>query len=189
MKTQISTQEQIDKIFENSDIFKEFRKYFNMSQEGQNDYTIGCIKTANAIMPIVNELTNIVLKQSDLICLSNEVRLNLLVSALEGGSNYWYLLGARSVNEVEEYLNKDDAGLPFAFQMMRAIERGASIRVFDCETGEKLGYINLESIKNAEEIMLRDYPEQYAIAKQDEGDADTGDIWFQLSVMGEVVYG
>ncbi len=46
----------IEKIIEQNPMFVSFRKYFNQVQDGKNDYEKGCIKTANAMMPVISQL-------------------------------------------------------------------------------------------------------------------------------------
>lgn len=46
----------IEKIIEQNPIFASFRKYFNQDQQDKNDYEVGCIQTANALMPVIGEL-------------------------------------------------------------------------------------------------------------------------------------
>lgn len=46
---------------QNDSMFQAFSKFYGMEQDGQNDYTTGCIQTANALMPA---LTNLLLKAS-----------------------------------------------------------------------------------------------------------------------------
>ena len=34
-------------------IYKSFKKYYGLNQTGKNDYEVGCIQAANAIMPVL----------------------------------------------------------------------------------------------------------------------------------------
>jgi hypothetical protein len=47
---------EINKLIEANPMFKSFRKYYGMEQAGKNDYEVGCIQTANALMPIIVKL-------------------------------------------------------------------------------------------------------------------------------------
>lgn len=48
--------EQLQLILDSNPMFKSFRKYFEMIQEGKNDYEVGCIQATNALMPVIAEL-------------------------------------------------------------------------------------------------------------------------------------
>ena len=50
------TAAQVHEIKEANPMWKEFGKYFGMSQEGKTDYEIGCIQTANALLPVIEDL-------------------------------------------------------------------------------------------------------------------------------------
>jgi len=107
---------------------------------------------------------------------------NLIIGALEGGSNYWYLLPDLSMVKYHHDLCLTE-------QVMIAINDGAIIPIEDVETYEHLGEISLPGIKKAVKLLHENYPHHYADAITGDYDAITSDIFFQLIVMGEVVYG
>lgn len=124
---------------------------------------------------------------SIVITITNEQRTNLLTSALEGGSNYWYYLYSDATKIINKHKKAGDC---FVDKMWRALENKEEIPVRDKEDmKEVLGKISLASIEKAEQIMAEKYPEHFADIMSGSDDAATGDLWFQLSVMGDVVYG
>lgn len=56
MTTATKFSAEINKLVEKNPMFKSFRKYYGMEQAGKNDYEVGCIQTANALMPVIVEL-------------------------------------------------------------------------------------------------------------------------------------
>lgn len=111
---------------------------------------------------------------------------DLLIGAFEGGSAYWAsveVTGARRSDE--DYYDR--------------LLRDPSVKCHftDVEDGESLGYFNLEkaiqglklmaSGKDAkgQKIPLRHWQDWL----QENDDAETADVFLQLSVMGEIVYG
>lgn len=127
------------------------------------------------------------------IYLSDEIRADLLCSAIEGGSNYWYYLP--DISMCDKYKTKGER-VPLVDLIMKAILAGEKIPVTDreeddCEKdGEhRLGYISMENIKRGEQLMFEKHVQDYADAKDENHDANTADIWLQLCVMGEIVYG
>ena len=121
------------------------------------------------------------------IVITNEQRSNLLCSALEGGSNYWYYLGSDANKIIDEFRQPGDCGVDIIW---KAIMNGKEIPVRDLENPKDvLGKMSLASIEKAEQIMAEKYPQHFADIVSGNDDATTGDIWFQLSVMAEVVYG
>lgn len=113
---------------------------------------------------------------------NNETRKNLLIGALEGGSNYWYWIPDRAVDVMNLYKEFDDT---FADKMYRALEKGRSLEVEDIESKDLLGSISLESMEKAEELMLERHPHHFADIITETDDSTTADVWFQLCVMGE----
>lgn len=113
-----------------------------------------------------------------------------LVTALEGGSNYWYYLPFLSV------LPMDNAGEPLAIQIAKACWYGGTeVDVYDAEEvqangkpepgAEPIGKISRANLERG----CRMYLEDDRGAMDDDCDADDADVWFQFVVMGEIVYG
>jgi len=128
--------------------------------------------------------------------LQNSVRNDLMIDAIEGGSNYWYLLGEDATNTISKYqglklpLHGEYFYSTFAEAIMPAIEKEEKIPIHDIESPhELLGILSLESIKRGEEIMFEQYPKHFANILNENSDAETADVWLQLCVMGEIVFG
>lgn len=127
--------------------------------------------------------------------LSNSVRNDLIIDAIEGGSNYWYLFGIDSDNIIRKYIGvrKDFHGdffySTFSEAIMTAVVEGDEIPVYDIETREMLGKLSLKSIEEGEEKMYADHPQHFGDILCENNDAITADVWFQYCVMGELIFG
>lgn len=118
---------------------------------------------------------------------------DLTVTALEGGSNYWYFLP-----DLPMVLKHKDIKEPLSIKIFRAaFDRGESVPVHDKEeSGTRgvfneqtlLGYFNLANIDRAWQLMQDKYPRHFGDLFND-WDSTTADVWFQLAVMGKLVYG
>lgn len=109
-----------------------------------------------------------------------------LCNALEGGANYWYFLPDLTM------LDSNTKNWPLADRIMNVIKQGKSIPIYDieeCKENTRLGYLNLKGIEKGLEIMSTEYPGIFEEIINENGDANTGDIFLQLSVMGKIVYG
>jgi hypothetical protein len=116
--------------------------------------------------------------------ITQETKLNLLTGALEGGSNYWYMLGDLNLPESTK-------GQPTVDRIFDYVQDGGEVEVYDYEDeDELLGVINKKNIDGAIEKMLGNDAE-WAVGQilKEEDDAATADVWFQFVVMGEVVFG
>ena len=114
----------------------------------------------------------------------------LFVSALEGGSNYWYWLNDDSISAVRNIVSRDEDPC-YSTAIWTAIKRGAHVPIYDAEdyNADPLGTVTQESVKSALETMARDYTDHFNDLIGESDDAITGDIFFQLATMNEVVFG
>lgn len=117
--------------------------------------------------------------------MNNQIRQDLLVTALEGGSNYWYYLPDLSMTE--KYQSPE---LSTSEVIWKAVTKKRVIPVHDAENEEeKLGELSMEQIKIGEELMKKNAPEHWMNANDENWDAETADVWFQFVVMGELIFG
>lgn len=107
---------------------------------------------------------------------------NLLVSAFEGGSNYWYILQAHNKKMVPESR--------FVSELL-AYEEG-TILLSDSD-----GQLNKPKLLTHSDIIKAwhifttnaDYSCHYADVLSGNDDAETGDIFLQIAVFGKPIYG
>lgn len=117
--------------------------------------------------------------------ITKEKVFDLLVSAIEGGSNYWYLFDKEACQTIKSY-----EGECFVDRLWAALLDGRFIPVHDViEEGKKLGELSLPSIEYAKLLIVDQYPYHYADIITENDDATTADVFFQLAVMKDVIYG
>jgi len=111
----------------------------------------------------------------------------ILVTALEGGSNYWYMLDLNDTGVSKEKY----AGEPLSVKVAKMLWYDRiNLRVMDAEEeGVLLGEVNLATIKTAFERICSQYPETYLNLIQSNYDADDADVFFQIATMGEITFG
>nr|WP_288837667.1 hypothetical protein [uncultured Flavobacterium sp.] len=114
---------------------------------------------------------------------------NLLVSAIEGGSNYWYFI-SDGMSEKIYKVTEDMEGQPFVDRMLMAIQKGLPVKVRDIEEpNEILGTLTAERWATAEKLLIEKQRSHLGDILKENDDATTADVFFQLAVMGELVYG
>ena len=124
---------------------------------------------------------------------SRDVLENIFVTALEGGSNYWYYINPENCKKMRDVVSREDER-DFSMAFAKAIlDKGISLEVHDIEdmeNDEPLGVINEESIRVGLQKMIDD-GEGWALFDEiaEQGDVNSSDICFQYMVLGEVVYG
>jgi hypothetical protein len=119
-----------------------------------------------------------------------------LSGALEGGSNYWYLI----INDYDKSgFDKKLCTIDnFAKSLLET--PNFSIKIYDIEnfsededldldpSGALLGEISLANIVRGMDLMKENYRDMYDRLYSGDYDADDCDVWLQLIVMGEVVF-
>lgn len=121
--------------------------------------------------------------------LTSENIIDIFVTALEGGSNYWYYI--KIVPEDVKYKVKHK-NLALSEAIGQYILEGGSIYFYDVEGDEDeepLGKVNMDSILEAISLTKKDYPDVWFNILDEQADAGDADVFLQLCVMGEVVFG
>lgn len=132
--------------------------------------------------------------------ITKDTLINLFVTALEGGSNYWYYI-LNTPNEVREIMQ--DQGITYTEAIGEYVLNGGEIEIRDVETiddnelegseypdtGDILGYVNMDSLLDAINTVKEEYPDTFENILDDNYDANDADIFLQLATMGEIVYG
>lgn len=114
------------------------------------------------------------------LSIKQELIESLIVDSFEGGSVYWMLID--TTDEIDKQWNS----VNYANQI---IENKWTIEVFDVEDPEnKLGEINIENIQRGLNLLSK-YPYTLANILREDYDGDDADVFMQLVVMGEVIYG
>jgi len=131
--------------------------------------------------------------------LTSEQIINVFVDAIEGGSNHWYYI----LDVPKEIKNMTKNGMYFSEACGKHVLNGGELAIYDVEEvgnmknvdefskdkPEPLGYINMNSLLDAINIMKKDYPEHYSNIVMDEYDSEDADVFFQIATMGDVVFG
>jgi hypothetical protein len=112
---------------------------------------------------------------------------NLLCSAFEGGSNYWYVINEFVEPKALTFRTDKD-------QVYRHLDyplnEGGAVIVGDMEdTDAEAKTLDLKAIQKGLKIMAEKYPRHMSDFVNDNDDAITGDVFLQCCLFGEVIYG
>ena len=108
-----------------------------------------------------------------------------IVTALEGGSNYWYYIKEKNVKTPDNFVRNEN----IHYEFLDKIYQGSTMEVCDKEDGAKLGELNLTTIQSGLEKMQHEYKNHFADLIDETGDATTADVFFQLCIMNEITFG
>ncbi len=110
---------------------------------------------------------------------------DLLVNAFEGGSNYWYIINSFNYPPGQ---TKQSLGIEFAHMQLPL--RGGSLSIGDIEDRNvKEKILDRPAIIKGLQLMADKYPRHWADFIEENDDAITADVFLQLAVWGEVIYG
>jgi hypothetical protein len=120
--------------------------------------------------------------------IDEQVLENIFVTALEGGSNYWFDLHHDDIINIRR-AQPDE---PFSIGLFNEVMyNGRKIQVLDYEDNDDIiGELSLESVKRGLEKIMNS-GDEWALNNEinEMGDAASSDVVFQYMCLGEAVYG
>lgn len=130
---------------------------------------------------------NIVINQR----ITQQVLEDIIVTALEGGSNHWYFISDEAIRIVRKAV-PDYLDIPLSTAIAKAVlEKGVAVPINDFETmHEVLGELSMSTMPNRMQELANDEGYSYALKQEmaGEGDANTSDIVFQYMCLGKVEF-
>ena len=123
--------------------------------------------------------------------ISREVLEDIFVTALEGGSNYWYYLPEESIIAIRKAVPKSEDPYLSTAILKAILDHDVKVLVNDAEQEDELIGIVSKSTMQARLQLLSDSNSRWALEShvREDGDASSADVVFQYLAMGEVVYG
>ena len=137
--------------------------------------------------------------------------IDLFVTSLEGGSNYWYYMdlpdniktyGQSTSEAVGEYILQGGEIYFYDIEEYENVVRNKKKGEYNIQgdlidqksykedlDDTYLGYVDMDKVLESIPIIKKDYPEIWERILLEQADAGDADVFLQLCVMGEVVYG
>jgi hypothetical protein len=145
------------------------------------------------------------------ITITNDAIESMLVTAIEGGIDYWGTFDDKELKDAKVWLQRQiEKGLlkrneSVHYMWMDAMFQGYPfpIRVYDVEEVysieedeewsdlEPIGYLSLENIKKGLEKASVEYPNRFRqfFPEYESGDVVDADVLFQMITLDDIVYG
>lgn len=122
---------------------------------------------------------------------SRETMENIFITALEGGSNYWYDLSKEAVLRVRSAVPKSEEECLSVAIFKAVYDHDVEVPINDYENpSEVLGVLKKSELSVRLNKMIDDGHIDAIVSEiREEGDADTSDTIFQYLVMNEIVFG
>lgn len=104
---------------------------------------------------------------------------DLLASAFEGGSNYWYM--------IEDFAHPKDESNSIFYILRNPLVSNS--KCLDKRTPKKEKRLNLQICEETLNKIRERYPKVWSNITTDSYDASDADIFLQMAVLDEVIYG
>lgn len=112
---------------------------------------------------------------------------DLLCCALEGGSNYWYMIEAYKQPMMWDFDSNETEGKHYAQDY--PLNAGGALKISDMEDDDKIYWLNMDAIKKGLQVMADKFPVHFGDFLGEDEDAATGDIFLQCCLFGDIIYG
>ena len=123
---------------------------------------------------------------------SRKVIEDVCVTAIEGGSNYWYFLSEDAVKIIRNAVPKDEDPYLSTAIVKAVLDKGVAVPINDAENeDDMIGLFSKATLHGRLQKLYEDDNYRWALENEmsEQGDGETSDIVFQYMTMGEVVYG
>lgn len=115
---------------------------------------------------------------------------SVIITALEGGSNYWYQIFNEDYIPQLSSKNPQKPALSERIAYALYTDSKFKLPVYDVENPDDLlGTVTQESMYRAFEKAEKEYLNAYIHIIEEQYDATDADILFQLATMGKLVFG
>jgi hypothetical protein len=116
---------------------------------------------------------------------------NVFVTAIEGGSNYWYYLSKLAVKLIREAVPKEQEPYLAVAMLKAVLDHNVIVPINDAEDElEVVGHLSSETIQERLIKLYKDKELRWCLEAElsRNGDAETSDVVFQFLTMGEYTY-
>jgi hypothetical protein len=115
---------------------------------------------------------------------------DVFVTAIEGGSKYWYHLSINAVCLIRDAVPREEESC-LSVATFKAVMKGVEVPIHDAEDiEEQIGLISLETMADRlSKLATSDDKWALQAHMNEEGDSESADVVFQYLALGEVVYG
>jgi len=120
-----------------------------------------------------------------------EVLEDIFVTALEGGSNYWYYLPEHSIVAIRKAVPKSEDPYLSTAILKAILDHDVHVAINDADDEDEVVGVITRGTMQARLQLLAESKNKWALEAhiKEEGDAESADVVFQYLAMGEVVYG
>ena len=121
---------------------------------------------------------------------TRDVLENVFVTAIEGGSNYWYYIPKKSLTIIRDVVPKSVEPCISVALFKAVFDHNIDVAIHDIEDKEKeLGVISIKTMQERIQKLADTEPNYFDSEVDEYGDAVSSDVWFQYITLGELIFG
>lgn len=123
--------------------------------------------------------------------MDNQLLEDVFVTAIEGGSNYWFKLSRKTNEAIRKLVPKKEEECYSMAVFNAVVYKGYVAEVIDQDNDEKIGVLDYNLFAERLEKLRSDPSHAWALEEEenDNGDASSSDIIFQYLILNDVIYG
>jgi hypothetical protein len=120
-----------------------------------------------------------------------EVLEDVFVTAIEGGSNYWYFLPEHSIKAIRQAIPREQDPCISTAILKAIIDHDVKVPINDADNEDDVVGVITKDLIQPRLQLLAESDSRWALEAhlREEGDADSADVVFQYLTMGEVIFG
>jgi len=133
------------------------------------------------------------------VTIEHQIPLNriadLICCGMEGGIGYWSVITGYvkppALTWTMDGMDDDDPNPTVFKHIDYPINEGGAVKLQETEDGgnHPTHHFNLEKIRKGLRVMAEKYPRHFHNFLEENDDAETGDVFIQCCLFGEIVYG
>ena len=121
--------------------------------------------------------------------ITREILENIFITALEGGSNYWYWLESDDIEKARGICINSQSTSEALFEAI--YDHGMVLPIYDIESIEDgpIGELDRDTFQERLQKCYNEMPLHLQSELSENGDAESSDVIFQYLALDELIYG
>lgn len=124
--------------------------------------------------------------------ITREMLENIFVTALEGGSNYWYWINSEDIDQAFKLCESDSSRfIPSEAIFKSVYDYGMKFPIYDIESIDDgpIGLLDRDTFQQRLQLCSEEVPWSIQSEISDNGDSHSSDVVFQYLALGSLIFG
>lgn len=124
--------------------------------------------------------------------ITREMLENIFVTALEGGSNYWYWINSEDIDQAFKLCESDSSRFITSEAIFKSVyDYGMKFPIYDIESIDDgpIGLLDRDTFQQRLQLCSEEVPWSIQSEISDNGDSHSSDVVFQYLALGSLIFG